>query len=718
MAQSRSHGNTLYAIERKAAFIATFLSNDPIDFSFSDLRSPITTSRGTLTTLKLSQEKLAWGEKNPNRLERSASAMVPYSSVELGLVKEVFTEDQHPCVLLCVVRATNKPGFRYEIMAFRLQSERDVQLFVNLFATLAQRQTAEFFRGTPFIRDEPSFSPPPSIRTRSTSTRLHTSVSMPMFSGTMPGVMSQQSQMDGHVFKVVDGSSRRNQPHNNIDSVRNSGDRHSDYNRGYEVQSRGVTFPGTGPGYSSVRMRSETESRRPTERANGRTINTRNVGVMADLDSSIPRSRPGDYLPLEGELSSQHERMYIYEDGSRVGEVFCQTNLRSPPRTISRRNNGSEFVWDNGRSDTTTRTGTTGTSGLSHHRMSQQFPAVADEVDSAAIREQRNRRSMQRRMTLVDNGVVKVTVEEYQDPLETKTEEFSPDGQSSDLTIDETDTNFERMEIDGRHRNRLQSGTGVPGRPSRSDSADGRRNRQPNSHESSPFLLTPPNMTSSVQRVFRRRSVPRLTSEAQHVSHPVEAHQTGRRRDRDDSVDRQYTTHGPAVVTQPRPVVIRNESMTTYSTHRPYSVHEPVYQSQPITTIRTEPTTYPVRHRSIARESVYQSQPITTRYEPISYPVRQHRSTAHESVYHSQPITIRAEQTINPNRLHRSTTQETVYQSRPTQMRQKSTNSVYGHERSDVYREPRTEYRLVTGTPSPGTIHQSKSRTMEQRSSR
>lgn len=779
MAQAR-HGsiNSIYAIERRAAFIATFLSNDPSDFSFSDLRSRITSSRGTLTTLKLSQEKLAWGEKNPNRLERrSTSAMVPYGSAELGLVKELFTEAQHPSVLLCVIRTTNKPGFRYEIMAFRLQSEHDVQLFVNLFTTLTQHQTPEVVRvqsrSTLRNRDELSYSPPPSTRIRPASTKLQKSVSMTLSPETMPTAMSPQSQVDGQVFRVVDGTSRRNQQYNAADSLRISGDRHAE-NRVYEVQPRSVNFAETRPGHSSVRMRSDTELRRPTmERAIDRTFATRNVGVMADLDSSIPRSRPGDYLPLEGELSSQHERMYIYEDGSQVGEVFCQTNLRSPSRTVSRRDDGSQFVWTNGQNDNTARTRMTGTSGLSHHSRSRDFADGADEIDSAAGREQRNPRNMQRRMTLVDNGVVKVTVEEYQDPAEPKTEELSPDGQSSDQTIDETDTNFDRLEVSrSKHVNRIQPVSGVPNRSSRSDVTGGHRSRQLESQESSPSMVRSPAMTSSVQRVFRRRSVPRSSSDTQHISHPVEVRQTGRRSSRrDDPVDRPYSTH-EAVVHQSRPSIMRNEPMT-YSAHRPYTMHDPVYQSeptimrrepmssekkrhhvhgshqtnepvyqsqpistilidpttypvrhrssahesvyqsQPISAIRIDPTTSPVRHRSIAHESVYQSQPITARTEPTSYPVRQHRSSTHESVYHSQPITIRAEPTIHPIRQHRSTTQESVYQSRPTQIRQKSVNSDYGHhERIDVYREPRNEYRLVAGTPGPVTMRQSKSRTM------
>lgn len=741
--------NSIYAIERRAAFIATFLSNDPSDFSFTDLRSRITSSRGTLTTLKLSQKKLAWGEKNPNRLERrSTSAMVPYGSAELGLVKEIFTEAQHPSVLLCVIRTTNKPGFRYEIMAFRLHSEHDVQLFVNLFITLTQHQTPEVVRvqsrSTLHNRDELSYSPPPSIRIRPESTKLQKSVSMTLSPETMPSAMSPQSQVDGQIFRVVDGTHRRNQQYNTADSFQISGDRHSE-NRVYEVQPRNVNFAEIRPGHSSVRMRSETELRRPTmERAIDRTFATRNVGVMADLDSSIPRSRPGDYLPLEGELSSQHERMYIYEDGSQVGEVFCQTNLRSPSRTVSRRNDGSQYVWSNGQNDNTARTRMTGTAGLPHHSRSRDFADGADEIDSAAGREKRNPRNMQRRMTLVDNGVVKVTVEEYQDPAETKTEELSPDGQSSDQTIDETDTNFERLEVSRKHVNRMQPVSGVRDRSSRSDATDGHRSRQPDSQESSPSMVRSPTMTSSVQRVFRRRSVPRSSSDTQHISHPVEVRQTGRRSShRDDPVDRPYSTHDVAIH-QSRPIVMRNEPMT-YSAHRPYTMHdavyqseptimrrepmnsekkrhhvqsshqthEPVYQSQPISTIRIDPTTYPVRHRSIAHESVYQSQPITARTEPTSYPVRQHRSSTHEPVYHSQPITVRTEPTIYPIRQHRSTTQESVYQSRPTQIRQKSVNSDYGHhERIDVYREPRNEYRLVAGTPGPVTIRQSKSRTM------
>lgn len=151
----------------------------------------------------------------------------------------------------------------------------------------------------------------------------------------------------------------------------------------------------------------------------------RSIGVTAELDTGLDgRFQTSTAAPSSSNedcFDCHCERMYTSDNGIQLADVRCQTNLQrlvtrkaSVRSTSSSAGQGYATAW-NRYSTSKVNIPSTNFGGSDEDGQSSKD----GRTDGSSPEERDNNRGLvnrSRRMTLVDNGTVKVTVEEYQDP--------------------------------------------------------------------------------------------------------------------------------------------------------------------------------------------------------------------------------------------------------------------------------------------------------------
>lgn len=380
---NRNANSMSFSLEKKAHLVVVFLTNDPAGFSLASLRDEVNSSRGMSTVLKLNRKRLAWGEKS--FFDFADTIPLPYRSVELNSVRQMFVESKYPDVLLCVLRIPKHTKFKYEIVAFRLPNDHDVRVFLDLFAALTQtpgpsvdvrktrdRTTTVFDRPEPHSRDPTSSTL--LVRGRNTvgaaaalgkASRDHGNVTW--------------SQPDFEDFEIVEektGTRRRR--------------RRRDYDT---VDSRGAAAAAARPADSRV-YADQTKSVVFSDADTSGTSST--IRRRSDANRKHPKHRFSNGSLTEKSLSSPSIPEASYVARAVVGTRGGDASIAHVPLNDVNGFDGSDSTGER-------------------------------EEDAVAGPSGRN---LQRRTTLVDNGIVKVTVEEYRDPEDEK--EKTPDRSSND----------------------------------------------------------------------------------------------------------------------------------------------------------------------------------------------------------------------------------------------------------------------------------------------
>lgn len=614
-ALNRNANSMSFSLEKKAHLVVVFLTNEPAGFSLSSLRDEVNSSRGVSTALKLNRKRLAWGEKS--FFDFSDTTPLSYRSVELNSVRQMFVESKYPDVLLCVIRIPKHTKFKYEIVAFRLPSDHDVRIFLDLFAALTQTPgpvdvpKTKNRASTVFDRTELHSSREPTLLVRGRNTPAAAATGRA--SRDHGNVTWSQPDFDDFE-RVEDRTRRRRRNYDTVDSSRVA-TRLADTTKVYADQTRSVVF------------------------SDADTSGTPTIGRRSDANNKKhPKQRFSNGSLTEKSLSSPSIPETSYLARATVGTRGGDTSIAHVPLNDINGFDGSDSMEER-------------------------------EENEAAGKAGRN---MKRSTTLVDNGIVKVTVEEYRDPEDEK--EKTPDRSSNN------DQESNAYSLSAGSRFVGDSAVSHPQAASRNSATQHQHqhHHQRRLRKVDTVDLEP----TTVRRVHGRSSVQRTLSEGRSNGRHYQGNEnpsmeTGdvlyhqsrtpvqRQRITVDNIAHQPRGTAAVVLNQPirsrpesvyqsRSTTIRRQPITTTTTRAPedaYQLRSATIRSQPINTI-PDPV-YQLRQQVVVDEPGYYSERRITRgsnahhrndyerWDPV--PVHQQPTgrSKRSSVYHMEQRTSR-----------------------------------------------------------------------------